>query len=338
MTTTLKDLAAYCNLHPSTISRVLRGKENLRISEETRKKVFEAAKKLHYQPNQIARTLRLKKSNTIGLIVPDISNPFFSRIAHKIDNLAYDAGYMLIVVSTDENQDKEYHFVEEMISRGVDGLMIIPVQRDDRHIRELLNGKQPLVLIDRDFETFKANIIVSDNKEASYNAVRHLYELGHKRIAVLSGRRDIYSIKKRIQGYLDAVDDFKLDHNPQLIRGDGHRIEDGFNATMELLNLKNPPTALIISGNLITVGALQAVRKNKLRIPRDISIIGFTDSLYSEFLSTPLTTISHPLHEIGEKSINLLFKHINSNEALPYEKIVVKTRLTIRNSIGPPVK
>ena len=230
MATTLKDLAAYCNLHPSTISRVLRGKANLRISEETQKKVFEAAKILHYQPNQIARTLRLKKSNTIGLIVPDISNPFFSRIAHKIDNLVYDAGYMLIVVSTDENQDKEYHFVEEMISRGVDGLMIIPVQNDDHHIRELLNEKLPLVLIDRDFETFKANIIVSDNREASYSAVKHLYKLGHKRIAVLSGRRNLYSIKKRIQGYLDAVNDLKLDHDPQLIKGDGHRIEDGFNA------------------------------------------------------------------------------------------------------------
>ena len=338
MATTLKDLAAYCNLHPSTISRVLRGKANLRISEETQKKVFEAAKILHYQPNQIARTLRLKKSNTIGLIVPDISNPFFSRIARKIDNLAYDAGYMLIVVSTDENQDKEYHFVEEMISRGVDGLMIIPVQNDDHHIRELLNEKLPLVLIDRDFETFKANIIVSDNREASYSAVKHLYKLGHKRIAVLSGRRNLYSIKKRIQGYLDAVNDLNLDYDPQLIKGDGHRIEDGFNATMELLNLKNPPTALIISGNLISVGAMQAVRKSKLQIPKDISIIGFTDSLYSEFLSTPLTTISHPLQEIGEKSINLLFKNINAKEQLPYEKIVVKTNLTIRDSIGPAVK
>jgi len=333
--TTLKDIAAYCDLHPSTISRVLRGKENLRISEKTRKKVMEAAKKLHYQPNQIARTLRLKKSNTIGLIVPDISNPFFSRIAHKIDNLAYDAGYMLIVSSTDENQDKEYHFVEEMISRGVDGLMIIPAQDDDKHIRELQKEKFPLVLIDRDFETFKANLIISDNKEASYNAVKRLAELGHKRIAVLSGRRHLYSIKKRIDGYLEAVKDFNLDNEKELISGNGHRIIDGYNDTMKLLNLKKPPTALIISGNLITVGALKAIKESNCEIPEDISVIGFTDSLYSEYLSTPLSTISHPLQDIGEKSINLLFKHINAKGKLPYEKIIVKTQLNFRDSIGP---
>ncbi len=335
MPTTLKDLAAYCGLHPSTISRILRGKDSRRISKATQQKVFDAAKKLHYQPNQIARALRLKKTNTIGLIVPDISNPFFSRIAHTIDNLAYDAAYMLIVVSTDENQHKEYHFVEEMVSRGVDGLMIIPVQEDDKHLRELQEEKFPLVLMDREFEKFETNVILSDNKEASYNAVKHLYKLGHKRIAVLSGRRDIYSIKERIQGYMDAVKDLKVDNDPRLIKGNGHRIEDGYAATKELLNLPKPPTALLISGNLITVGALEAIREKNLQIPKDISVIGFTDSLYSDFLSTPLSTISHPLQEIGEKSINLLFKHINSEKQLPYEKIIVKTKFTARDSIGP---
>jgi LacI family transcriptional regulator len=334
MVVTLKDLAAYCGVHTSTVSRVLRGKENLKISEKTRKKIFSAAKKFNYQPNQTARTLRLKKSNTIGLIVPDISNPFFSRIAKRIDNLAYDAGYMLIVVSTDENQQKEHHFVNEFLSRGVEGLMLIPAQDEYKHIQGLLNDNFPLVLIDRNFENFKANVVISNNEEASYEAVKYLSELGHKRIAVLSGRQNLYSIKKRIQGYKKAVKDFNLEQNSELIAGDGHRIEDGFKATMNLLNLEIPPTALIISGNLISVGALTAIGEKGLKVPQDISIIGFTDSLYSEFLSTPMSTISHPLQEIGEKAINLLFKHMKSAKKLPYEKIIVKTVLTIRESVG----
>jgi len=335
MAVTLKDLAAYCDVHASTVSRVLRGKENLKISEKTREKIFKAAKKLNYQPNQTARTLRLKKSNTIGLIVPDISNPFFSRIARRIDNLAYDAGYMLIVVSTDENQEKELHFLNELMSRGIEGLMIISAQDEYKHIQGLLNINFPLVLIDRDFENFNSNVIISNNEEASYEAVKYLSELGHKRIAVLSGRQNLYSIKKRIQGYKKAVKDFNLEKNPNLIAGDGHRIEDGFNATMKLLNLKVPPTALILSGNLISIGALTAIQEKGLRVPQDISIIGFTDSLHSEFLSTPLSTVSHPLQEIGEKAINLLFKHIKSSKKLPFEKIMVETILTIRDSVGP---
>lgn len=335
MTVTLKDLAAYCNVHPSTVSRVLRGKENLRISEKTRQKIFNASRKLKYRPNQTARTLRLKKSGTIGLIVPDISNPFFSRIARGIDILTYNAGYMLIVVNTDENQDKELHYVNELMSRGVEGLMIIPAQDEYSHIQELLNMDFPLVLIDRDFENLKANAVISNNKEASYKAVKYLCELGHKRIAALSGRRNLYSIKKRLQGYREAVKDFNLDKNPDLIAGDGHTIEDGYNATMDLLNLENPPTALVFSGNLISVGALTAIQEKGLKVPQDISIIGFTDSLYSEFLSTPLCTISHPLQEIGKKALNLLFKHMKATKQLPCEKVIIKTTFTVRDSAGP---
>ena len=332
MSATLRDVAALAGVHTSTVSRVLRGKENLPIASETRQRILDAAKKLNYQPDQMARALRLKKSNTIGLIVPDISNSFFAEIARSIEAESYQAGYTLVVCNTNEDQEKEIRFVNNLISRAIDGLIIAPVQDTDLHIRELKNKKFPFVLIDRCFEDLETNFVIGDNEEAAFNAMAYLTKLGHRRIGFLSGRQNIYTIRKRLEGYKRAVAEFGLCNGTDLISGNSFTFESGYEAVQKLLGLANPPTALLLTGNIISIGAIKAITDRGLRIPNDISIIGFVDNVLSPYLFCPLTTISHPLEEMGQMAFAILLEHMQSKETRPHAKIVVKTQLNERKS------
>ena len=335
MAITLKDVAAKAKVHPSTVSRVLRGSEHVPISSETRKRILKVAKELNYHPDKMARALRLRKSNTIGLIIPDISNPFFSEIAKSIEKQSFEHNYSLIVCSTNEDQEKEIRFVNDLISRGIDGLILAPVQDKSEHIQVLVEKQYPFVLIDRRFNNFSTNAVISDNAEAAYNAVKILDSYGHKRIAFLCGRQNIFTIQKRLKGYNKALTEFNLCTDSNLVSGGGHTFESGYEATKKLLNIDPPPTALLVSGNMISFGALKAIYEKKLLIPDQISIIGFVDNILTPYLFAPLTTVSHPLDEMGKKAFLLLRDHMESKDKLSHTIITVKTILTNRNSIGP---
>lgn len=334
MGSTLKDVAALSGVHPSTVSRVLRKKENLKISKSTQDRIFAAVKELNYQPDHVARSLRLGKSFTIGLIVPDISNPFFARISRRIENMGFEEGYTVIVCNTDEDQEKEIIFLNQLISRGVDGIIMTPVQESSEHIRELIDKNYPLVLIDRIFDDLKVSAVISNNEESAYNAVVHLVELGHKRIAFLRGRKNIYSIKKRLEGYYRAAKEFNLLDVDSLVVGDGFELENGYEAFIEVLNRPVRPTAIVSGGNLISIGAIKAILEKGLSIPEDISIIAFADSFFSPYLVTPLTTITHLRKEIGEKAFQLLLNQINSDEPVPPKVECIDTSFELRESTG----
>ncbi len=332
MAATLKDVAKLSGVHPSTVSRVLRNKENIPISKETRKRILKAVAELNYQPDITARALRLKKSNAIGLIIPDILNSFFAGVARSIEKECAKAGYTLLVSETNENQENEIRSVNDLYSRGIDGLIIAPVQNTDMHIRDLRDKNFPFVLIDRCFEDIETNYVISNNEKAAYDAIVYLIELGHKRIAFLSSRREIYTVHKRLIGYKKAVADFNLHEGEELIAGTGFTFENGFESTMELLSLANPPTAMLSSGNIITIGAMQAIMEKGLSIPNDISLIAFTDTIYSPYLVCPLTTISHSVREIGNKSFEILLAQMTTENSFPCSKIIIETEFTIRNS------
>ncbi len=333
MAATLKDVAKLAEVHHSTVSRVLRGNEDLRIPEDTRQKIFSAAKELNYHPDQTARSLRLKKSFSFGLIVPDITNPFFARIARSIEICSYETGYTGIVCNTDEDQKKEIHFINELLSRGIDGLIIAPVQDSIDHLRDLKEQKFPFVLVDRFFDEMETNAVVSNNEDSAYAAVEYLHDLGHRRIAMIQGRNKIYTIEKRLIGYQRAVIDLNLDDSPGLIAGDGFRLEDGYDAAMAVLRLDKRPTAMLVSGNLVSVGVLKAILDSGLKIPDDISIIAYADSVFSPYLVTPLTTVSHPLLEMGDRAFFLLKEHMESTIPISYSKIVVQSKFEVRQSV-----
>jgi LacI family transcriptional regulator len=332
MATTLKDVAKLSGVHPSTVSRVLRNKENIPISNETRERILKAVEELHYQPDITARALRLKKSNAIGLIIPDILNSFFAGVARSVERECAKAGYTLLVSETNEDQENEIRSVNDLYSRGIDGLIIAPVQNSDEHIRDLRDKNFPFVLIDRCFEDIETNYVISDNEKAAYNAIVHLIELGHKRIAFLSSRREIYPVYKRLIGYKKAIADFKLHETEELIAGTGFTLENGFQSTLQLLSLPNPPTAMLSSGNVITIGAMQAILEKGLSIPEDISLIAFTDTIYSPYLVCPMTTISHSVQEIGNKAFEILLSNMTTENSTPCSKIIIETEFTKRNS------
>jgi len=312
---------------------VLRGEKKLRVSDETRKRVFDAAEELHYSPNQTARTLRMQKSFLIGLIVPDIANPFFARVARSIEIQGFERGYTVIVCNTDEKQEKEDKFIDTLLSRGIDGLIIAPVQDSTEQIQKLVERKFPLVLFDRDFDDIKTNSVLTNNFEASYDAVKLLAEKGSKRVAFVSGRRKIYTTQQRLEGYKKAVKDLNLENSESLIVGDGFSFESGFESTKQLLKLPEPPTAILVTGNLVSVGAMKAVLEAGLSIPKDISIIAFSDNIFSQYLVTPLSSIIHPIDEIGLETFKILINQIDSKEELPIVKKMITSSLELRDSV-----
>ncbi|KAA3610967.1 MAG: LacI family transcriptional regulator [Calditrichaeota bacterium] len=334
MAVTLRDIAEKAGVHPSTVSRILHNNQTVKISEETRKQVIAIAEELDYQPNELARAFRLRKTQTIGLIIPDISNSFFSGISHSIEMQSYSAGYNLVVCNTNENSEKELKYVRNLINRGVDGLIIATCQNDEKYFLELARKKIPFVLVDRFFDNLDSNAVYSDNKQSAFRAVETLANLGHKRIGFLRGRSGLSTIKLRLQGYLDAINLLNLDHDPQLIAGDGFTVEDGYQATKSLLKLSAPPTALLTSGNRIVIGAMQTIKEFNLKLPDDLSIIAYTDNPYTPYLACPLTTISHPLAEMGEKAVDILMQKIHNPKDKATSRIEVGTKFSIRESIA----
>lgn len=332
MSATLKDIALACGVHPSTVSRVLRGKENLRVSEETRRKIFRMAESLHYQPDQTARSLRLKKSNAIGMIIPNLSSPYFSGIAKTIDKLCSDAGYTLVICDTNEDQDKEINAVNDLHSRGVDGMIIAPVQESDDHIRDLVENKFPFVVIDRCFDDFKTNAVISNDEESAFNAVAHLAQEGHRTVGFVSGHSNLYPVMKRLAGYKRAIREYNLCHKSELISSGNHTLESGYNSMQRLLSHSDPPSGLIISGTVITLGVIKDLMDHGLSIPGDISIIGFTDAIYAPYLICSITTVSHQVEKIGTEAFGILYKQLESVEQLVYTQVVVDMCFNLRKS------
>ena len=332
MPVTLKDIAAICGVHPSTVSRVLRGKENLRVSEEMRHKIFSLAESLNYRPDQIARALRLKKSNAIGMIIPNISSPYFSGIAKVVDKLCSQLGYTLVICDTNENQNKEINAINDFYSRGVDGMIIAPVQESDFHIRDLVEKKFPFVVIDRCFNDFKTNAVISNDEECTYHAVTHLANEGHQVIGFVSSRANLYPVLKRLDGYYRALRENGLCDKKELVRIGNHTLKSGYHSMMQLINLSTPPTAIIISGTVITLGVVKAIMEQGWSIPKEISIIGFTDTLFAPYLVCAITTVTHQIEKIGKAAFKLLHKHLDSLKPLAYTQIVVDMNFNLRES------
>jgi LacI family transcriptional regulator len=334
MAVTLNDIANKAGVSVSTVSRVLNKKtKKYRISQETETLIIHAAKKLNYKPNQLARGLRLKKTHTIGLIVPDISNPFFAHVTRIIQTNAYRAGYSLIVCNTDEDIDTEVEQVELLISKGVDGFIVMPVGTTFSHFKKLMEDSVPIVLLDRSFDNLDACSVVVDNYAGAYKATDYLISMGHTKIAVIQGLPDTYTNNDRLRGYLDALRDGGIALNNNYIVGKDFRKENGYIETKFLLGLEDRPTAIFTTSDLITLGALEAISEEKLIIPDDLSLVSFDDIDFAPFLFAPLTAVRQPKEIMGEVAVKLLIDSLKSKGNIDRRKIVLKSELVIRGSV-----
>ena len=326
---TIKDVARAAGVSINTVSRALNGKPD--VNSETKRQVLEAAERLNYMPNRLARGLRSNKTGVIGVIVADIANPFFSAVVKGMGEAAKDLGYSIILQDTGENCENEEEAIHIMQSEHVDGVLITPVQTDKKSILMLEESGIPFVLVARHFSDVDTDFVVADDVQGGYLATTHLIEKGHERIAFINGPSYNSSAIERFQGYNKALNEHNIKVNERLITNGALTMEDGYAHARALLAKSAPnPTALFTFSDFVALGAMKAVREAGLRIPDDMAIVGYDDIAFAFCLEVPLTTVRIPKREIGEEVVSILGKKMSGEKC--HSRLRMPVELVVRQS------
>jgi LacI family transcriptional regulator len=334
MSLTLKDLGRLAGVHPSTVARVLNDDPRQRVSEDVRQRIVALAREHGYQPNHMARSLRTKHSSVIGTVIPDISNPFFAILFRGIEDALADRGYSVILANTDDDPARQVRNIAMLRGRQVDGLILATARRNDPSVRELTAAGFPFVLVNRHTDPIPANAVVPDDRAGAAAAVEHLIALGHRRTAHIAGAEEISTGHWRRRGYSDALERHGLPLDPQLLARGSYRESGGYEAMVRLLAQSEPPTAVFAVNDLAASGALRAIQEAGLRVPQDISVVGFNDLSTSVQTTPRLTTMRLPLREMGVAAAERLLGQL-SGAAPPSEPTVIPVGLVIRESTAP---
>lgn len=335
MKVTVKDVSKVAGVSSATASRVL-GNYGY-VSEETRTLVLEAARKLGYRPHSLAKSLVTGETKTVGFVVGDIENPFFASLAKWVNALLGLQGYTLMVYTTDESVDEEIRGVDSLIAKQVDGLIIAPASvKDYDHIVAAQNAGVAVVAIDRPLYNLPIDSVVVDNTRGMYEAVQHLIRLGHRKIGFLSDSLDISSNQERLAGYRQAHEDAKLPSYDNLIYVTGFTAMDGYRGAVAMLSSPDQLSAIVTASNFMTTGLLLAARDMAIRIPEQISLIGFDDMDWYRLTCPPISAISQPIKRMGQEAVRILFNRMtNKGETIHPETVRLPTRLVQRSSIAP---
>lgn len=334
MRATIKDVATLAGVSQATVSYVLNNETTAKISGTTRKRVSAAASKLNYRPSVFARSLKNKSTQAIALVIPDVINPFFPEVVRGAEDVASKFGYSLILCNTDDDLGKESHYFEMLKDRWIDGIIFSGVAEnrgEEEVIKKILESDIPLVLVDREIENLEINSAIIDNVKAGYIATKHLVELGHENIGIISGPLSLKIHRDRIKGYQKALAESGVPFNELLIKGTTYREERGYRTMKEFLLLKRVPTAIFAFGDFLAIGVIRAIRDKGLKIPEDLAVVGFDDILISRFIDPPLTTVAQPKYQMGAIAIQMLIKMIKK-EPLENSKVVLEPELIVRKS------
>jgi LacI family transcriptional regulator len=329
----IREVARRAGVSISTVSRYLNHKV---VSAAAERRIEEAIRELAYLPNRIARSLKMKRTMTLGMVIPDITNPYFPEVVKGVDSAARAAGFNLILANAGEDALIEWEHLQTLRGLRCDGVVLIPAPRagdESEWQRRLEAYPLPLVFVDRQVGSGR-DVVVSDNLRASGDAVRHLLRLGHKRIALLDTTLEVSSHRDRAEGYVQAMKEGEAGPDTALMARVNASAADGFAATQRLLELPNPPTAMFIPNSRLTIGALQAIAARGLRCPEDISVISFDDYEWQEAFRPRLTTIAQPGFLIGQRGAEVLIARITDDSERAHEQIVLSSRLLVRESCG----
>lgn len=328
---TIKEVAKEAKVSISTVSRVLNNSGY--TSEKTRKKVLNAVKKLDYKGSLVAAALTKKQTLTLGLIIPDIKNIFYSDLTRVIEDEANRHGFNIFLCNTDNNLEKEAEYIQLLISKGVDGIIFSTPVEADKNIIELKekNSDFPIVILGSKIINLNVNEILVDNFDGAYKAVSHLLQLGHKDIAYISGGMDTYAAMQRFKGYKAALSDYGIPVNEDFVIFDNFYIDSGYKNGLNLLQSKHIPTAIFAGNDSIAVGIYKAARELNITIPEQLSVVGFDDSQYAEILYPMLTTIHSPIKELGQRAIEIMVRSIKEKQIYK-ETLVFSTTFIERES------
>nr|WP_319999509.1 LacI family DNA-binding transcriptional regulator [uncultured Draconibacterium sp.] len=317
---TIIDIARFLGISKSTVSRALRNHPD--ISNETKEAVRNVANKLNYIKNTTAASLRYKKSNLIGLIVPEISYFFFPSVINGIEELVHKNGYNLLILQSKESYVREVENIDILISNNVEGILasVSRTTKDINHFINLTEMKMPLVLFDRIVKEINADIVLVDDIDGSYRAVKHLLEVGKKRIAICTGNLNLLISRNRLEGYKKALSEHGIQIDDEIIIS-AETPEDTERKTLSLLKSNTPPDGIFAISDLTMAGVMKAIHKSERKIPEDIAVVGFCEKQYRTMYQPELTAIDPMGFEIGKKATELLFEQINqkSNNLPPLE-------------------
>lgn len=329
----LKDVANSVGVSTTLASIVLNGKaKQYRISEEMTQRVIDAAKEMNYSPNIAAQNLRSGKTHLIGLIVTDISNPFYSSIARIVENRANELGYTVVFSSSDENLANTKKLIDLLLNKGVDGLIIVPCDGSEEVIKELHDSNIPLVLIDRNFPNLNVSFSCLNNFRATELATEHLIEQGYKNISLIAYKTEMNNIIDRIRGYKDTMNRAGLGKNINVKQVDIQNPKIEIYKALEDLTKKKKSDAVIFSTNMIAVNGLYCLNEMNIKIPDDIAVIGFNRNDVFDLFYSPVTYINQPIELIATEAVNILINKIKSSEQEKRSMVSFDPELIINSS------
>ncbi len=333
---TIKDIARIAKVSAPAVSMALRG--HPRISQKTRERILRIAKTLNYQTNFVARSLVVRRTNTIGLIITSILNPFYPELAKGIQDKATELGYNIILCSTSYNLKLEKYFIQMLRGKGVDGIIFTSVETRDPNIKPLVDDQFPFILVNRRVHSRllenKTDYITMDNVSGGFMAVEHLYNLGHRRIGIIAGDLKATTAIERLRGTKAFFQQVALNHEEDLLIEAFFSKERAYEAASRLMSLKRPPTAIFAQNDHMGLGAREAILGLGLRIPGDVALIGFDNISASGLAGVDMTTIGQKKYEMGAMAVELLVRKIDTKDFNRANHILLEPELIIRKSCG----
>lgn len=332
MATTLKDIAKETGLSVATISKYVNG---VPLKEKNRAAVEKAIKKLGYTANEYARGLKSNSSRSVGVLIPELSNLFITKIVTRMEELLRESGYSILICDCHTDEKLECEAVRFLLGKMVDGIINMPVCRDGRHLKPAVESGRPIVLLDRAVPGLSgsADCVLIDNEAAAYSATRHLLENGHKRIGIIVGPADIFTSYHRLAGYRRALEEFGVSPDDALIEYSDYTLEGGFRSMNRLLESGAEISAALVTNNEMTLGAIIAVNEKQLRIPDELSFVGFDNLEMSRITHPALTIVSQPLDDIGSYAARLILDRLVRKRAGPPVSVSLSAELRLGASV-----
>lgn len=334
---TIRDVARLAGVSLATVSNVLN--QTRPVAADTAARVMRAVEALRYAPHAAARSMRRRGSGLIGLILADITNPFFTALVHAVERAASTAGYSVLLCNSDEDLKREQQHLELLRTQRVDGIILAATGHPSRGRAAALGQlRVPVVLVDRAFNEFGLDAVMLDNRRAALEATRHILGFGHRRIAMLSGPVAMSTGAERLQGYREALLEAGLPYDEALVRDAGFREERAHEAAHELLSSSKRPTAVFAANNLIAIGLMRAIADLQLQCPQDVSVVSIDDFAWASAFRPRLTTVAQPVVDMGETAVRMLLARMRGDAPATTQVAVMAPTLMARDSCSAPAQ